>query len=58
MMQVSAFSHTVLTIDEFPTVLARAFAIFASARPRPVHIEIPVIRWRCRSGREVTPAHR
>lgn len=42
MMQVSAFSHTVLTIDEFPTVLARAFAIFASARPRPVHIEIPV----------------
>ncbi|RWD61873.1 thiamine pyrophosphate-binding protein, partial [Mesorhizobium sp.] len=42
MAQVSAFSHTVLTVEEFPTVLARAFAIFASARPRPVHIEIPV----------------
>ncbi|MQW89930.1 5-guanidino-2-oxopentanoate decarboxylase [Sinorhizobium saheli] len=42
MRQVSAFSHTVLHMDEFELALARAFAIFASARPRPVHIEIPV----------------
>jgi acetolactate synthase I/II/III large subunit len=28
--------------DELPAVLARAFAIFGSARPRPVHIEIPI----------------
>ncbi len=38
----AAFSHTVLTPDEVPAVLARAFAVFESARPRPVHIEIPV----------------
>lgn len=38
----SAFSHTVLSAEELPQVLARAFAVFASARPRPVHIEIPI----------------
>lgn len=42
MGQVSAFSHTVHHPEEFDTVLARAFAVFESARPRPVHIEIPV----------------
>jgi acetolactate synthase-1/2/3 large subunit len=31
-----------LQADQLPQVLARAFAIFASARPRPVHIEIPI----------------
>nr|WP_298687273.1 5-guanidino-2-oxopentanoate decarboxylase [uncultured Dongia sp.] len=39
---VSAFSHTLLHADQLPQVLARAFALFASARPRPVHIEIPI----------------
>jgi len=39
---VSAFSHTLLSADELPAVLARAFAVFSSARPRPVHIEIPI----------------
>ncbi|WP_417613934.1 5-guanidino-2-oxopentanoate decarboxylase [Oceanisphaera sp.] len=39
---VSAFSHTLMRPDELPAVLARAFAIFNSARPRPVHIEIPI----------------
>jgi acetolactate synthase I/II/III large subunit len=38
---VTAFSHTLMRPDELPAVLSRAFAIFASARPRPVHIEIP-----------------
>jgi acetolactate synthase-1/2/3 large subunit len=38
----SAFSHTVLSAEELPQVLARAFAVFSSARPRPVHIEIPI----------------
>lgn len=38
---VSAFSHTLLTPDALPEVLARAFTLFASARPRPVHLEIP-----------------
>lgn len=40
--QVSIFSHTLLDPAELPTVLARAFATFRSAKPGPVHIEIPV----------------
>ncbi|ANB74659.1 5-guanidino-2-oxopentanoate decarboxylase [Paraburkholderia phytofirmans] len=39
---LTAFSHTLLDADELPQVLARAFAVFASERPRPVHIEIPL----------------
>ncbi|HXI79086.1 MAG TPA: 5-guanidino-2-oxopentanoate decarboxylase [Steroidobacteraceae bacterium] len=39
---VSAFSHTLMRPDELPATLSRAFAIFSSARPRPVHIEIPI----------------
>lgn len=40
--QISAFSHTVNRPEELAPVLARAFAIFDSARPRPVHIELPI----------------
>jgi acetolactate synthase I/II/III large subunit len=39
---VSVFSHTVLHAAELPSVLARAFAIFDSTRPGPVHIELPL----------------
>ncbi|SHE40674.1 acetolactate synthase-1/2/3 large subunit [Modicisalibacter ilicicola DSM 19980] len=39
---VSRFSHTLLDPGALTEVLARAFAIFASARPGPVHIEIPI----------------
>jgi acetolactate synthase-1/2/3 large subunit len=39
---VSAFSHTLMSPDDLPAVLARAFAVFRSARARPVHIEIPL----------------
>lgn len=39
---LTAFSHTLLDAAELPQVLARAFSIFESARPRPVHIEIPL----------------
>jgi acetolactate synthase-1/2/3 large subunit len=39
---VAAFGHTVLRPEQLPEVLARAFALFASTRPRPVHIEIPI----------------
>ena len=39
---VAAFSHTLLRPDELPAQLSRAFAVFGSARPRPVHIEIPI----------------
>ncbi len=39
---VTAFSHTVTDKRELPQVIARAFAVFAAARPRPVHIELPL----------------
>lgn len=39
---VCAFSHTVHCTSELTNVLARAFAVFDSARPRPVHIELPL----------------
>lgn len=43
---VSAFSHTLHALADLPAVLERAFAVFHSARPRPVHIEIPLDLWR------------
>jgi acetolactate synthase-1/2/3 large subunit len=39
---VSVFSHTLLRADELPQVVARAFGVFASERPGPVHIELPL----------------
>ena len=39
---VSAFSHTLMRPQELPEVMARAFTVFGSQRPRPVHIEIPI----------------
>lgn len=39
---VARFSHTLMRPDELPKVLARAFTVFASERPGPVHIEIPI----------------
>ncbi len=39
---LSAFSHTLLRPSELPDVLAAAFAVFSSARPRPVVINIPI----------------
>jgi acetolactate synthase-1/2/3 large subunit len=41
MRQVSRWSHTLMRPDELPKVLARAFSIFRSERPGPVHITIP-----------------
>ncbi|MGH6891032.1 MAG: 5-guanidino-2-oxopentanoate decarboxylase [Dongiaceae bacterium] len=40
--QVAAFSHTVTAPAELPKVVARAFAVFAGGRRRPVHIELPL----------------
>lgn len=40
--QFTVFSHTVLDPAELPRVLARAFTVFESERPGPVHIEIPI----------------
>jgi len=39
---VSAFSRTVNRPEELAPALAQAFAVFDSARPRPVHIELPI----------------
>lgn len=40
--QAAAFSHTISDPAQIPGVLARAWAVFESARPRPVHIQIPL----------------
>ncbi|MFT7288224.1 MAG: acetolactate synthase-1/2/3 large subunit [Halieaceae bacterium] len=40
--QCARFSHTLMRAEELPKVLARAFAVFSSARPGPVHIELPL----------------
>ncbi|MBL8578150.1 MAG: 5-guanidino-2-oxopentanoate decarboxylase [Mesorhizobium sp.] len=40
--KVALASHHIATPDELPAALADAFATFASARPGPVHIEIPL----------------
>ncbi|MEM6620749.1 MAG: 5-guanidino-2-oxopentanoate decarboxylase [Pseudomonadota bacterium] len=40
--QAAAFSHTITHPDQLGTVLARAFAVFHGARPRPVHIQVPL----------------
>lgn len=39
---LTAFSHTLMQPGDLPAALARAFAVFDSARPRPVHIAIPL----------------
>ena len=38
---VCAFSETVLDPAELPSLIARAWEVFTSARPRPVHLAIP-----------------
>ncbi len=42
MASVTAFSHTVTDPGELPEVFARAQEVFASQRPRPVHVAVPV----------------
>ena len=39
---LTALSVTVSKADELPDLIARAFEIFASERPSPVHISIPI----------------
>lgn len=42
MAECSVWSHTLARVDELPRVLARAFAIFHSERPGPVHLSLPL----------------
>ena len=39
---LTAFSATARRAEDVPELLARAFTLFASERPRPVHISIPI----------------
>jgi acetolactate synthase-1/2/3 large subunit len=39
---VAAFSHRVGSVDEIGAAVARAFTLFRTGRPRPVHIEVPL----------------
>ncbi|MFG2887539.1 5-guanidino-2-oxopentanoate decarboxylase [Streptomyces sp. NPDC048297] len=39
---VAAFSHRVSSIEEIGVAVARAFTLFRTGRPRPVHIEVPL----------------
>ena len=36
------WSHTVMMAAELPAVMARAFAVMKTGRPRPVHVEVPL----------------
>ncbi len=40
--QVSRYSHTVVDADDLANSLAKAFSIFSSARPGPVHLQLSV----------------
>ncbi|WP_223735747.1 thiamine pyrophosphate-binding protein [Streptomyces purpurogeneiscleroticus] len=39
---VAAVSHRVSTVAEIGAAVARAFTLFRTGRPRPVHIEVPL----------------
>jgi 5-guanidino-2-oxopentanoate decarboxylase len=39
---MTALSATALTPADLPELVARAFGLFASARPRPVHLAVPI----------------
>ena len=39
---LTAFSATALSPDDLPELIGQAFSRFATARPRPVHIAVPI----------------
>ncbi len=39
---LTAFSETATCVTDVPVLIARAFNVFASKRPRPVHIVVPL----------------
>ncbi|TYR32897.1 5-guanidino-2-oxopentanoate decarboxylase [Mesorhizobium microcysteis] len=53
---VTAFSRTVHTPHELAPALAQAFAVFDGARPRPVHIELPIDVMLANAGHLPSPA--
>lgn len=39
---LTAFTKTVYRPEDLPKIVAEAFSVFASTRPRPIHIQIPI----------------
>ncbi|MDP1238471.1 thiamine pyrophosphate-binding protein, partial [Klebsiella pneumoniae] len=39
---ITAFSAVALSAEDLPELVARAYAVFDSERPRPVHISVPL----------------
>lgn len=39
---LTAFTKTVYRPEDLPKIVAEAFAVFSSTRPRPIHIQIPI----------------
>src|SRR5262245_16774557 len=56
MAPLTAFSRTIRDTSELPSAMADAFAVFDGARPRPVHIEVPIDLLRAPAG--ATPSDR
>lgn len=53
---VTTFSATVLSADQVPLLLERAFALFSSQRPRPNHLSFPLdLLTRPAAARGLTP---
>ncbi|MFQ5786192.1 MAG: 5-guanidino-2-oxopentanoate decarboxylase [Alphaproteobacteria bacterium] len=57
---LTAFSRTALDAGEVPNLMAQAFAVFRNARPRPVHISLPLDVLKAPAGfgaeaREIAP---
>ncbi|MEI2807549.1 5-guanidino-2-oxopentanoate decarboxylase [Albidovulum sp.] len=53
---VAAFSRTVHRPEELAPALAQAFAVFDGARPRPVHLELPIDVMLAPAGHLAVPA--
>ena len=53
--QAAAFSHTITDPGQLPEVMRRAWAVFGGARPRPVHIQVPVDLLGAAAGSQVPP---
>ncbi len=54
---VAAFSRTVHRPEELAPALAQAFAVFDGARPRPVHLELPIDVMLAPAGHLAVPRH-
>ena len=52
--EVTRFSQTISQADELPDALARAFSVFTSARPGPVHLQCPVTLLGSEAGQSLT----